>query len=837
MKNKSKKNNFRAYITLIILAAGILITAVTETATAKSLYIIADINADPTPIRAYHIRMDGTLHFQAEYSVPNYGFGAIGLAVDTNSKSLFVTYENSNVIQLINATTMTDIGTTTAPSAIDLAGIRYDHDKGLLYSVGRDTRRLYVYDWDASTATLTLVPGAPFTLREITTAYGIALDEINDLLYVADLSQTIHVYRTSDWSLAESFEVRRTAISIAVDPIRGSLYYGGGWVENYYLTKYNLKLHHYETEVQMGPNFGVMGIGVDLDTGLIFVGTGINNKPGGDSLRVYDPSLNQIDIITDIKNPTGLVVPIEDVSYNPLNLNKNSADGAADEVEYVEIGGTVTYNICFDNINNDYTVNNLSIVDTLPNEVSFIKADGDGIHGHYDPNAHTYRWSYPPLPPGSPRDCLNLVVKVNEDTAPDKIITNYVTIDSDETGPTTVSFDVITKSTRYNPLNLSKEIIGGDIEYSADSTIGHVGPGGTIIYDICFDNINNDYTVNNISIVDTLPSEVSFISADSDGMLGEYDPIAHTYKWSYPSLPPGFPGDCLNLVVQVNEDTAPDKIITNYVTIDSDETGPSNASVDVVTKAIPYNPLNLSKEIIGDNIEYSAESNIWYVGVGDTIIYDICFDNINNDYPVNNISIVDTLPKEVSFIMADGDGTFGQYDPITHTYKWSYSSLPPGFTGDCLTLMVQVKEGIDPDTIITNSVTIDSDETGSTTVIVDVVTNKRPLEAALSILPNMLRRNGSYKSVQAIVGLPQGIGTQDIKEEPLILNPGRIEASSQLILGTADRAEVRAWFNTAQLMNAVPGYGEVKVRVIGKLKSGQTFSGEEIIYITRFTGN
>ncbi len=836
MKNQSNKNNFRTTIILFILAAGILITAVTETATAKSLYIIADINADPTPIRAYHIKTDGTLRFQAEYSVPNYGFGAIGLAIDTNSKSLFVTYENSNVIQLINATTMTDIGTTTAPSAIDLAGIRYDHDKGLLYSVGRDTPRLYVYDWEPSTATLTLVPGAPFTLAGVTTAYGIALDEINDLLYVADLSQTIHVYHTSDWSLAESFEVRRTAISIAVDPIRGFLYYGGGWVENYHLTKYNLTLHHYETEVQMGPNFGVMGLGVDLDTGLIFVGTGINNKPGGDSLRVYDPSLKQIEIITDIKNPTGLVVPIEDVGYNPLNLNKNSADGSADEVEYVEIGGTVNYNICFDNINNDYTINNLSIVDALPKEVSFIKADGDGIYGHYDTNTHTYEWSYPSLPPGSPRDCLNLLVKVNEDTAPDKIITNYVTIDSDETGPTTVSYDVITKSTRFNPLNLSKEVIGGDVEYSGESTIGQVGPGGTIIYDICFDNINNDYTVNNLSIVDTLPSEVNFISADSDGMLGEYDPIAHTYKWSYPSLSPGFPGDCLNLVVQVNEDVAPDKIITNFVTIKSDETGPSNVSVDVITKALPYNPLNLTKEIIGDNIEYSAESNIWYVGAGDTIIYDICFDNINNDSPVNNISIVDTLPKEVSFIMADGDGTFGQYDPITHTYKWSYSSLPAGFPGDCLTLMVQVKEGIDPDTIITNSVTIDSDETGPTTVIVDVVTNKRPLEAALSILPNMLRRNGTYKSVQAIVGLPQGIGTQDIKDEPLILNPGRIEASSQLILGTADRAEIRAWFNTAQLMNAVPGYGEVKVRVIGKLKSGQSFSGEEIIYITRFTG-
>jgi len=699
MKNQSKKNNFRANISLVILAACILITAVTETATAKSLYIIADINADPTPIRAYSIGADGTLTFQAEYSVPNYGFGAIGIAIDTDSRSLFVTYENSNVIQLINATTMTDIGTTTAPHAIDLAGIVYDHDKGLLYSVGRDTRRLYVYNWEASTATLTQVPGSPFTLAEITTAYGIALDEINDMLYVADLSKTIYIYRTSDWSLRETITISRTAISIAVDTKRGFVYYGGGWEENYYLTQYNLNTHR-ETEVQVGPNFGVMGIGIDPDTGLIFLDTGINNKPGGDSLRVYDTSLKQIDIITDIKNPTGLVVPIEDVSYNPLNLNKNIADSAADEVEYVDIGGTVTYSICFDNISNNYTVNNLSIVDILPNEVSFITAKGNGMFGHYDPNTHTYKWSYPSLPPGSPGDCLTLVVQVNEGTAPDKTITNYVTINSDETGSATASVDFITKATRYNPLNLSKKIIGGNIEYSADSEVGYVGVGDTVMYSICFDNINNDYTVNNISIVDTLPKEVSFIMADGDGVFGQYDPIAHTYKWSYPSLPSGSPGDCLTLVVQVNEGTAPDKIITNFVAIDSDETGPATASVDVVTRCVI-----------------------------------------------------------------------------------------------------------------------------------------RPLEAALSVRPNMLRRDGAYESILAIVELPQGIGKQDIKDEPLILNPGNIEASSQLVLGTADRAEVRAWFDTAQLMDAVPGYGEVRVKVVGKLKSGQSFSGEEIIYITRFTGN
>ena len=973
MKNQSKKNNVRANIILIILAAGILITAVTETATAKSLYVIADIgqpgNDKPTPVQAYHIEADGSLTFQAEYIIPRIMLGAVGIAIDTDNEFLFITYEASDEIQLVDARTMMGEGTTMAPDARDLAGVVYDHDKSLLYCVNRRGYRVYAYNWDPENKTLTHKPGSPFTLRGAT-AYGIALNEVDDLLYVANGTNKVTVYRTSDWGLVDTITLNRVAISVAVGVVRGFLYTGGGFVGNQYLTQYHLATGTVK-EVQVEPDdAGVMGLGVDPATGYVYLTTGVNNEPGGDNLLVFDTNLTQIGMTPKIGNPTGLVVPGREFAYDPLNLNKTLVRGGSgtmdsDGTPSVRVGATITYGIHFDN-NNDFIVTDVVVSDLLPEEVTFITADNNTVNGHYDPEKHTYEWLYPSLPLGTSTDleltvevdkgvetgtvitnnvtissaqtapmtksfdviaeshslnltkrvsgvaegqvawveadefityticfdnrnsdlpvtnvtlvdylpdevkfidlgketpsgtydamehtytwmfsslepgeaeCLNINVKVNKDVDPDTIITNFVTISSDETGPSNASADVITRAARYNPLNLSKEIIGSNIEYSADFNVGYVGVGDTITYSICFDNTNNNYTVNNISIVDNLPKEVSFITADGDGVFGEYDPIAHTYRWSYPSLPPGSPGDCLTLMVQVNQDTATDKTITNYVTINSDETGPEIASVDVVTKDISYNPLNLSKEIIGGNVEYSADSDVGYVGVGDTIIYSICFNNINNDYTINNISIVDTLPEEVSFITADGDGTFGEYDPIAHTYKWSYSSLPPWSPGDCLTLMVQVNEGTAPDKTITNFVTINSYETEPANASVDVVTCKKPLEAALSIRPNMLRRDGCYESILAIVELPQGIGKQDIKDGPLILNPGNIEASSQIVLGTADRAEVRAWFDTAQLMDAVPGYGEVKVTVVGKFKSGQSFSGEEIIYITRFTGN
>ena len=108
----------------------------------------------------------------------------------------------------------------------------------------------------------------------------------------------------------------------------------------------------------------------------------------------------------------------------------------------------------------------------------------------------------------------------------------------------------------------------------------------------------------------------------------------------------------------MNQDTAPGTIISNSVTIDSKETLPSTASADVT---VYYNPLNLSKKVTG-----GSAGEIKWVDIGETVTYSICFDN-NNDNAVTNVSIVDTLPKEVSFVSANGNGV---YDPNTHTYTW-----------------------------------------------------------------------------------------------------------------------------------------------------------------------
>ena len=50
-------------------------------AQAKSLYVIADIDGNPTPIQTYDIQGPPTyLVYQAKQGVPNWASGAVGLA-------------------------------------------------------------------------------------------------------------------------------------------------------------------------------------------------------------------------------------------------------------------------------------------------------------------------------------------------------------------------------------------------------------------------------------------------------------------------------------------------------------------------------------------------------------------------------------------------------------------------------------------------------------------------------------------------------------------------------------------------------------------------------------
>jgi OOP family OmpA-OmpF porin len=386
---------------------------------AKSLYLIADINANPSPIRTYDIEAaPAQVVYQATQTIPSRAGGAVGLAIDTDSKKLFTTYEGSNTIQLVDATNFANLGTTTAPSALNLAGIVVDQRKHKVYTVDRSTNHLYVYSWASDTNTLTLDGGAFVALPNVTNAHGLALDEASGLLYVGDAnSATVRYFNTTGWTQAGSFTptgTTQTVMAIAIDTKRGLVYMGNAYApfgSLGQLVKYDLATQ--TTAFYALPNAGsgdnIVGVAVDEDTGNVYVTTGNQGSGGTDTLIVLDKDLHVLkNDLGDIGSPTGIAIPRGSISYNPFNFS-NTTPG----VTTVTRGSNLSYQLCYDNLANEIGMSGVTITNVIPSGTTFVSATGP-----YAVANGKVTWTIGSVAGGAPLVCFGLTVKVQaEETA------------------------------------------------------------------------------------------------------------------------------------------------------------------------------------------------------------------------------------------------------------------------------------------------------------------------------------------------------------------------------------------------------------------------------------
>jgi len=121
-------------------------------------------------------------------------------------------------------------------------------------------------------------------------------------------------------------------------------------------------------------------------------------------------------------------------ALNPINVDLVLTKD--DQVSTcASIGSTITYRVCYQNTGDD-PANNVSIVDTLPDEVNFVSASGGGI---YDSGSHTVTWTVATAPANMAAPvCFDLTVTVNNTATPGGEIVNSASIDSDETDPTQI---------------------------------------------------------------------------------------------------------------------------------------------------------------------------------------------------------------------------------------------------------------------------------------------------------------------------------------------------------------------------------------------------------------
>jgi len=400
----------------------ILIAFSAPTARAKSVYAIIYHQNDI--IGAYKIDAN-QIEYQTEIQAPQHGYRAIDLAIDSGSSCIFVTYEDSNIIEIINAKTMEYEGSVTATGATNLAGIVFDEAKQKLYTVNRGTYNLFVYFWNPNTKTLTPDGINPKILTDLPTppdAHGIALDTTNNHLYVANRTNIVHYYDTNGWGHVNDVNVGEIAVDVDIDSGRGYLY-GGGYTYHDYLLKLDLSTGIAESN-DIGA--GVIGLAVDPNSGLVYTTTFHNQ------LRVYDTSTSPFTLTDyeDIIKGCGVCVPSADISYKPPVFDVNKVDNVND-VDCVypfdpNDENYLVYTICYDA--NGYADTNVVITDYLPVEVEYYSSDPCGV---YHPDSNTVIWDINDIS-GADSNCLQLTVKVNYYAKPGHKIKNYCEMEGDE---------------------------------------------------------------------------------------------------------------------------------------------------------------------------------------------------------------------------------------------------------------------------------------------------------------------------------------------------------------------------------------------------------------------
>jgi len=156
----------RKILTLSLTANLTILLICQNSAIARSVYAIPQHwGAEEATLNVYDVLEgsdEGKLEYRATYDL-KWG-GACDAILDTQSDILFVTFEQKEHIQLVNARTFLSEGTVTASGASDLAGLELDYvdpNTTLLYTVDRGKNKLFVYDWDAEAKDLTLLPYSP----------------------------------------------------------------------------------------------------------------------------------------------------------------------------------------------------------------------------------------------------------------------------------------------------------------------------------------------------------------------------------------------------------------------------------------------------------------------------------------------------------------------------------------------------------------------------------------------------------------------------------------------------------------------------------------------------
>jgi uncharacterized repeat protein (TIGR01451 family) len=366
---------------------------------------------------------------------------------------------------------------------------------------------------------------------------------------------------------------------------------------------------------------------------------------------------------------------ILNTAYAQSNKTAEQSARAAFTVKFVEVpslaftktvskdtafaGDTLTYVLNLQNTGN-ISLPSVAVIDTLPQDLNFVSVSPNA---QFNNGVITYSKDTLGI---SHSDSIRITVTVAIPQFQNMTVINTAYGQSSRTAQQQSSASTVIRFIERPSLILTKGA-------SQDSAFAN----DTLRYTISLYN-NGNITLTNLSVRDTLPSQLTFISVSPNAQFSNGVAL-----YLNDSLIVGGQ-DSIIIVASVKTGRPQGEIVLNTVVAQSAQTSPQSAHAQTIIKVLGSPALAFTKSVSRDTVL-----------AGDTLRYNIQLRNTGN-ISLTNVEVTDTIPAQLNVLSISPNAQ------VTNgVVRYSNNSMPVNQI-DSLWILAQVKANSPNGEIITN---------------------------------------------------------------------------------------------------------------------------------------
>ena len=344
-------------------------------------------------------------------------------------------------------------------------------------------------------------------------------------------------------------------------------------------------------------------------------------------------------------------------------------------------GDTVTYTIIYLNTGS-LVADNPILKDRLP--VGITPVPGS-YTGNYDSTTRTLEWSLPDLAPGAQVHGVSYQVTVDAGL-PDGDLVNQVTMTAD-------NLPGVLTATASTKVQVLEEAVLFPSKVLAGDAKSIVADGEGVTYEIVVANDGKEPTDGGITITDTLPPGLKFVSASAGGR--ETATGSGVVVWNLADIAANSQSGTVRLEVEVDGSQLADgDFIANAVSVSARDKGGRQYLESSSHAVVQYNGPPSVKML-----KLASPRDTTPVFPGDVIEYTL-FAGLESLQGITDLEIVDYLPPELEFIKSSDPNVVVTTTPTGTRVEWPEAALNAG--ARFVTLQARVKSGVNPGESIIN---------------------------------------------------------------------------------------------------------------------------------------